>query len=273
MSASKQAPSPLKVFISYSREDLADADVLADTLERNGIDALVDRRDLPYGEAWQGELADMIRASDTVVWLVSPHSLRSKWCQWELGEVSRLHKRLVPVLIAPVARHELPEMLGAIQLLPNEGTFSLDRHFGALQYTLQTDFSWIKEQTRLADLAQQWMSRNKAGAFLLKGARLSGAEEWLQQRKPTAPEPTAAILELILASRNAATRLRRWMMAGPLLAAAVLALGYVTVQYARITAMPDTNLAMGDIENFETGDNGYQGNRSKMISPRHRGCP
>jgi hypothetical protein len=68
----------LKLFISYSRRDLAIADALVDALERSGFEALIDRRDLPYGEEWQKELSDFIRASDTVVWLVS-RLIKSDW--------------------------------------------------------------------------------------------------------------------------------------------------------------------------------------------------
>ena len=65
---------------------MATADALVVALEANGFAVTIDRRDLPYGEEWQVELADFIRSSDTVVWLVSPESLASKWCHWELGD-------------------------------------------------------------------------------------------------------------------------------------------------------------------------------------------
>ena len=85
----------LKLFVSYSRRDMAATDALVERLEAEGFEVTIDRRDLPYGEEWQAELADFIRAADTVVWLVSPASVASKWCNWELGEVQRLNKRLV----------------------------------------------------------------------------------------------------------------------------------------------------------------------------------
>ena len=102
----------LKVFISYSRQDLTSADELVAALEENGFEVIIDRRDLPYGEEWQAELADFIRTSDTIVWLISPTSVASQWCNWELGEVARRNKRLIPVMITPVAPSALPEALG-----------------------------------------------------------------------------------------------------------------------------------------------------------------
>src|SRR5262245_31527643 len=108
----------LKLFVSYSRRDMAVADALVTALEREGFEITIDRRDLPYGEEWQKELADFIRGSDAVVWLVSPDSVTSKWCNWELGEVARLNKRLVPVAVRAVAPEDLPGTLGKVHLLP-----------------------------------------------------------------------------------------------------------------------------------------------------------
>src|SRR5262245_53730728 len=70
----------LKIVISYSRADMATADALVEVLERNGFTVAIDRRDLPYAEEWQKELTNFIARSDTVVWLVSTDSVKSKWC-------------------------------------------------------------------------------------------------------------------------------------------------------------------------------------------------
>jgi hypothetical protein len=172
--------------------------------------------------------------------------------------VGRHGKRLVPVRIEEVATGDLPPELGAIQLLPSEGTFELDRHLGALLHTLRTDIEWIKEHTRLTEQARQWSNRGRGPAFILRGAELRGAQAWLEERKATSPAPAAAIVELILASRKAAARRRRWAIGGPLLALWVVGLVYQTIQYTRAPVMPDANIAMGDIENPATGDHGYE---------------
>jgi hypothetical protein len=88
MSAAHE-PDKLKVFISYSRRDVTAADALADALSSRQFEVTIDRRDLPFGEKWQAELAEFIRLSDTVIWLVSDASVRSKWVNWELDEVTK----------------------------------------------------------------------------------------------------------------------------------------------------------------------------------------
>jgi len=181
----------LKLFISYSRRNMGAADALVTALEGNGFEVTIDRRDLPYGEEWQKELADFIRGSDTIVWLVSPESIKSKWCNWELGELTRLNKRLVPVKVGAVTQEELPESLGKIQLLPVEGVYAAQQHFAALVTTLNTDRAWIKDSTRLADRAREWIGRNRDNGLLLRGQALKSAETWSTRRPKAAPPPRA----------------------------------------------------------------------------------
>lgn len=218
----------LKLFISYSRRDMAAADALVTALEGEGFGITIDRRDLPYGEEWQKELGDFIRASDTVVWLVSPDSIASKWCNWELGEVGRLNKRLVPVRIRDVAPEQLPESLGRVHLLPASGVYDSATHLSSLATTLNTDRRWTKESTRLADRAREWIARERNDGLLLRGAGLKNAEAWSTIQPKAAPPPASEVLELILASRRAAVRRQRWTIGGALTVAAV-ALGLMAL--------------------------------------------
>lgn len=211
----------LGIFLSYSRRDLAAADRLVAALEGAGFTVTIDRRDLPYGEEWQAELADLIRASDTVVWLVSPASVGSRWCNWELGEVQRINKRLIPVAIAAVAPDALPEGLGRIHVLPAEGAFDFQRDLPRLVEALNTDRAWLKEHTRLADRARQWLARDRSAALLLRGVALKDAQAWADSKPPAAPAPSDDILQLLMASGVAQSRRQRMTVMGSIVAAVV----------------------------------------------------
>src|SRR5262249_42512512 len=139
------AEDKLRVFICYSRSEIADADALVTALDMSGFEVMIDRRDIPYGEEWQRELSDFIRAADTIIWLVSPNSVKSKWCNWELGEVMRLNKRLVPVKIRSITYEQLPETLGKISVLPAAGVYDPAIHFPILVTTLNSDRAWIED--------------------------------------------------------------------------------------------------------------------------------
>jgi hypothetical protein len=199
----------LRVFISYSRADVAAAEAIADALARNGFDVKIDVRDLPYGEEWQAELAGFIAGSDTVLWLVSPDSVRSRWVNWELGEVVRLSKRLVPVRVREVQADALPESLGRINLLPNRGVYHAATHEQALVATLNANRGWLRKGTSLAEAAAEWNAAGRDSARLLRGRALKEAEGWSARPPRDAPAPASGTLGLILASRRAQQWRRR----------------------------------------------------------------
>src|SRR5262245_3797330 len=98
VSSEEEAQPPIKVFISYSRRDSSFADRLVDALEIRGVEVLIDRRDLPTLQEWERELLGFIRQADTVVFILSHHSVASKVCAWEVEQVRVHAKRLAPVV-------------------------------------------------------------------------------------------------------------------------------------------------------------------------------
>lgn len=216
----------LNVFISYSRRDMDVADLLVDALEERGFAVKIDRRDLPYGEEWQAELADFIHASDAIVWLLTTHSIQSRMCNWEIGEVIRSKKRLVPIALASPLP-ELPEAIGKIHVLPASGVFSIGAHMDALAAALLSNRKWVKEHTSLADRSREWLANGRNVALLLRGSALRAAESW-KTAKPAAQPIADEVLDLILSSRQAETQRQRTMVVGSLVTAAA-ALGLAGV--------------------------------------------
>jgi len=86
----------LRVFISYSRDDLKFADQLEAALNLWGFECLIDRHDISGGEDWKRRLGNLIREADTVAFVLSPSSARSPTCDWEVEEAAGLNKRIVP---------------------------------------------------------------------------------------------------------------------------------------------------------------------------------
>lgn len=67
-----------KVFVSYSRKDLAFAETLVGALFERGFEAFLDKKDIAGGEDWQKRLSQLIAAADTVVFVISPDWLRRR---------------------------------------------------------------------------------------------------------------------------------------------------------------------------------------------------
>lgn len=213
----------LQVFISYARADLAFAEALVDSLERHDIEVRIDRRDLPYGDPWKPELLHFVRGADAVVFIVSPRSIASRWCKWEVEQVKAESKRLVPIVLEPVPTADLPSEIAEIHLLsftdvrdvwlgPQD---AFRARAAMLSKALCRDLGWIKDHTRIGELARRWgtardKSTVRAEALLLRGDALSEAEIWISRRPREAPDPTRLQHEFIEVSRRVEiTGLRR----------------------------------------------------------------
>ena len=112
------------------------------------------------------------------------------------------------------------------------GLFDLARDLDTLVQVLETDRAWLKEASRLQDRAMEWLAKYRSPALLLSRGALSAAERWKDGRPAKAPQPAQEVLDLLLASRRAATRRQRWWIGGSL-AVAVLGLALAGVAYVQ----------------------------------------
>ena len=105
----------LRVFVSYSRQDMAFAREIATGLEAVGnFDVSIDTEAIHEGEDWQARLGALIAAADSIVFVLTPKSAASKICQWEVEEAARLSKRILPVLAEPLGGAPAPKQLAAL---------------------------------------------------------------------------------------------------------------------------------------------------------------
>lgn len=99
------------VFLSYSMKDRAWVSEFADVLSQAGVRAWFDKAALPPGERWQEKIQEALRASKTLVLILSPQSIESPWTLFELGppeldyhSVGRSYSTHLTVLSSNVTR-------------------------------------------------------------------------------------------------------------------------------------------------------------------------
>src|SRR5215475_11039687 len=159
------AGEKLKVFISYSRKDSAEfADELVAGLEYGGFAPFLDRHDIAAGEDWEARLGGLIVQSDTVVFVVSPEAVKSDRCVWEVDRTIELSKRLLPVIFKSVPEHEIPKSLSRLQFVRFDTGRGITRPLAELAEALRQDLDWIREHTRLGELARRWMAASGVAA-------------------------------------------------------------------------------------------------------------
>ena len=193
----------LKVFISYSRQDAADfADELVGGLKLAGFAPFIDRHDIKPGEPWEDRLGRLIADSDTVVFVVTPQAVKSERCVWEVDKTLALSKRLLGVVHKPVPEADIPEKLRRLQFVRFDTGGALTRSIAELAEALRVDLDWIREHTRLGELAARWSALDKE-SLLLRGDDLDAAKTWIAERNEAAPDITEAQRAFIAASEKA----------------------------------------------------------------------
>jgi formylglycine-generating enzyme required for sulfatase activity len=194
----------LKVFISYSRRDSTEfADELVAGLELAGFAPFLDRHDIVAGEKWEERLGGLIAQADTVVFVTSPQAVKSERCAWEVEQALARTKRVLPVIFKPVPESEIPEELRSRQFVRFDGGAGFARPLVQLAEALRQDIDWIREHTRLSDLAARWEARGRPETLLLRGDDLAAAETWADKWRPDALRITEVVRDFIVSSKKA----------------------------------------------------------------------
>ena len=194
----------LKVFFSYSRRDSpAFVDELVVGLEDRGFAPFLDRHDIAPGEPWEARLSGLIEQADTIVFVMSPESVKSERCAWEVDKALALSKRLLPVVYKTVPDADIPENLSALQFIRFDTAPGIMRPLRQLADALRIDLDWIREHTRLGELAARWQARGQPESLLLRGDDLDAAKAWVDGYKAGAPATTDAQHSFIAASEDA----------------------------------------------------------------------
>jgi hypothetical protein len=107
---SEAAPTA-RVFISYSRKDMAFADRLEAALKARGFEPLIDRTEIYAFEDWWSRIQALISRADTVVFVLSPDAVASDVALKEVAYAASLNKRFAPIVCQRVADDAIPEAL------------------------------------------------------------------------------------------------------------------------------------------------------------------
>src|SRR5215467_199016 len=199
----------LRVFISYSRDDLDFADQLTAALDFSGFECFIDRVGISGGEDWKRSLGGLIREADTVVFVLTPNSALSAICHWEVEEATRLNKRILPIVCRPLEDVSPPPRLRDLNYIffykePKVPGSGFGTGLANLVAALNTDFDWLREHTRYLQRAIEWDTGGRPANRLLSGNDIRAAKAWAAARPKSAPEPTALQLDFIRASEGEA---------------------------------------------------------------------
>lgn len=109
----------MKIFISYAHASKDKVLELVELLRSGGYDPWFDR-ELIVGQEWKGQLEQAIQKCEIFVYVLTPETILSEWCQWELGKALELKKPIIPILLKHVS---LPKILEVYQFVDFTGGF------------------------------------------------------------------------------------------------------------------------------------------------------
>jgi tetratricopeptide (TPR) repeat protein len=92
----------MRFFISYAHKDAIRVEEINEILQDAGYDVWYDH-ELIGGEEWQIQLEENIKIANAVIYIMSPDSVASKYCEQELEQARRFKKPIIPILIKDVS--------------------------------------------------------------------------------------------------------------------------------------------------------------------------
>jgi WD40 repeat protein len=191
------------VFISYSRNDSDFARRLNEELQIHGKATWFDQECIAESADFQKEIYRGIETSDNFLFIISPRSVASPFCEQEVHYAEGLGKRIITLRYLPVSPTEMPKALASVQWVDFQQDFHIA--FSQLIRAIETDREHVQAHSRLQRQALDWEMRKQDSDLLLRGSAFGLAELWLNEalNKRKKPFPTEVQKAYIAASRHA----------------------------------------------------------------------
>src|SRR5262249_23392433 len=171
-----------KVFISYSRKDMAFADRLEAALQARGFEPLIDRSEIFAFEDWWKRIEVLIGRADTVVFVLSPDTVASEVALKEVAHAASLNKRFAPIVYRRVEASATPEALRRLNFIFFDDVTRFEANADTLAEALRTDIGWIRQHTGYGETTRHWSAAGRPGGMLLRSPALERAERWIASR-------------------------------------------------------------------------------------------
>jgi formylglycine-generating enzyme required for sulfatase activity len=194
-----------RIFISYSRKDMAFADQLETALRARGFEPLIDRSEIYAFEDWWQRIEKLIGRADTIVFVLSPDAVRSDVALKEVAYAASLNKRFAPIVCRPVDDTAVPEALRRLNFIFFNDPARFEASADQLAEALQVDIRWIRQHTEYGEAARRWAAAGRPSGLLLRPPALDEAEYLVTYRPHGAPPPTPEMQSFFLESRKAET--------------------------------------------------------------------
>ncbi|MEM7062680.1 MAG: TIR domain-containing protein [Cyanobacteria bacterium P01_B01_bin.77] len=185
-----------QVFLAYAQADAEVMDTVRRLLRRQGFTVWSSQTDIPTGEAFKRVVNQGIEEADTMVYLLSPESLQSQYCEYELNYAVALKKRVIPILVRPLVAAAVSPAIQALQYIDFTDNIKPEDYLldeSELIKTLNQDAAYYARHKELLVKALRWKRQQQNPSILLRGYDLRQAEAWLKTAKGRSSHSATAV--------------------------------------------------------------------------------
>ena len=187
-----------QVFLSYPTQERETMEKIRSSLRRESITVWTNSTDIQTGEAFEDAIDRGIEEADNFVYLLSPDSIDSTYCQKELELAVSLNKRVIPILVRETDPQRVPSLLQSLQYIDltdnvKEEDYLLDE--SELLRILRQDAAYYDRHKVLLTKALKWKRQNENPSIALRGHNLRSAEAWLKVARTRTTNPPTALHE------------------------------------------------------------------------------
>lgn len=190
-----------QVFLSYSDHDRPFMEDIRKVLMRESFTVWTNTQDIKTGSDFQEAINRGIEEADNLVYMISPDSLRSPYCQAEIEYARQLNKRIIPLLIRPTEMQEIPAELRSLQFInftDNQNEGDRQRDLEKIVTTIRQDAAYYEYHKLLLAKALKWDRQHRNPSLLLRGYNLRHAASWLDvAKRRAAHRPTDLQIDFI----------------------------------------------------------------------------
>ncbi|HAI69454.1 MAG TPA: hypothetical protein DCM38_08470, partial [Gammaproteobacteria bacterium] len=192
-----------QVFFDYSYQEADFVSQLTQTLMRKGIvvwtNKSIDPKNVIPSE--QDYLLEMLECADNLVYVLSPHTLESQYCEQQLAHALKLNKRVIVL-----KRGNTDSVPQSVQALPQiDFRDEADYQNSVTQFVeaLEKDAYYHEQHKRLLVKTLKWARLKHNRSLLLRGYNLEHFEAWLKTAEDRTSYPALGQqIDLIQTSRR-----------------------------------------------------------------------
>jgi CHASE2 domain-containing sensor protein len=191
-----------QVFLSYADEDRAFMHKVTRTLMREAMTVWTNKTDIKSGAEYGEVINRGIEQADNIVYLMSPASLKSLYCEKELTYARSLNKRIIPLLIEEVDSEQIfPELrtIQFIECLKDQEESNYQINIAKLIQILREDATYYEQHKLVLTKALKWEQQKRNPSILLRGFDLRLTKAWLKGAKVQSQHPPTSLQEEFIA--------------------------------------------------------------------------